>query len=158
MRIDIARRLNRLEQEAGIGAQAQPPPLIVVSFVRPNGQGGEPCQSDRAECIGQVWHRKPGEASQDFETRVMASLQRSERFPTVVIFFPTCEPPRDRPRGCADRHLLYCRDLIPKALSPLWAEATLIRTKAITTEPSPITTRRSNSTPRVLSPSGPGRH
>ena len=86
MRSDLSRRLKRLEQNVGIVAEAQP--LIIVRFVKPNGHGGEPCQSDQAECHGQAWQRKLEETPGDFESRVMSTLQRRKLSPTVLIFFP----------------------------------------------------------------------
>jgi hypothetical protein len=84
----LKRRLERLEAKSGIGAI--PPPLIIVGFVKPNGQfGGEPCEVARAEADGQVWRREPGEKAQDFEKRVIANLPNGEHFPTLLIFFPT---------------------------------------------------------------------
>jgi hypothetical protein len=82
MRSNISRRLKA-------HIHSSPQPVIFVRFVRPNGQfGGQPCQSNRAECDGQVWERRPRETSQDLERRVCKSLQRHEDGPTVVIFFP----------------------------------------------------------------------
>ena len=87
MRHDIPRRLTQLEQKAHI--HNAPQPVILVTFVRPNGQfGGQPCQSNSAECDDQIWERMPQERLQDFESRVVESLQRHEDRPTVVIFFP----------------------------------------------------------------------
>jgi hypothetical protein len=86
MRCDLSRRLKRLEQNVGVVAEAQP--LIIVRFIKPNGHGGEPCQSDRAECHGQAWQRKPEETPQDFKSRVMSTLQKRKVSPTILIFFP----------------------------------------------------------------------
>ena len=55
-----------------------------VTFVSP----GQPCQSRGAECDGQVWERSRGEKEQDFQNRVLKSLQRDEDSPTVVILHP----------------------------------------------------------------------
>jgi hypothetical protein len=83
----LKRRLERLETKSGIGADPQP--LIIVSFVKPNGQfGGEPCEAARAEADGQVWKREPGETSQDFERHVIANVSKREHMPTLLIFFP----------------------------------------------------------------------
>jgi hypothetical protein len=84
----LQRRLARLEAKSGIGAD--PPPLIILRVVKPNGQfGGEPCEADRAEADGQVWRREPGETSQDFEDRVIANLPKRQHFAARVIFYPT---------------------------------------------------------------------
>ena len=80
MRSNIPRRLRQLEQKAHI--HHAPQPVIFVKFVSP----GQPFQSSRAECDDKVWERAPRETLQDFERRVEESVQRDERYPTVVIF------------------------------------------------------------------------
>jgi hypothetical protein len=82
MRSNIPRRLRQLEEKAHI--HDAPQPIIFVSFVSP----GQPRQSSRAECDGQVWERAPGETQEDFQMRVRESLQRDEDSPTVVILHP----------------------------------------------------------------------
>jgi hypothetical protein len=82
MRDNIPRRLKQLEQKAHI--HDAPQPVIFVTFVSP----GQPCQSRGAECDGQVWERSRGEKEQDFQNRVLKSLQRDEDSPTVVILHP----------------------------------------------------------------------
>jgi hypothetical protein len=87
MRSNIPRRLKQLEQKAHI--HDVPHPVIFVTFVSPNGQsGGQPCQSNRAECDGQMWERMARETPQGFERRIRENLQRHEDGATVVIFFP----------------------------------------------------------------------
>jgi len=84
----LQRRLTRLEAQAGMNAE--PPPLVIVSYVEPNGQfGGAPCESDRAEANGHAWRREPGETSQDFESRVIANLPKREHLPTILTFSPS---------------------------------------------------------------------
>jgi hypothetical protein len=82
----LKRRLDRLEAESGIGAS--PPLLIIVRFVKSNGQfGGEPCDAARAEAAEQVWTREPGETSPDFECRVVADVRTHRPFARFVMFF-----------------------------------------------------------------------
>ena len=90
MRNNISRRLSKLEEKAHI--HDPPQPVIFVTFVSP----GRPCQSNRAECDGQVWERRPRETQQDFEHRVAEDLQRYEDHPTVVIFCPEGKPEAER--------------------------------------------------------------
>jgi hypothetical protein len=61
MRRDICRRIERLEQQAGISAV----PNIFLCLV----DGG-----DQAESDGLTWQREPGEVQTDFETRIIADL------------------------------------------------------------------------------------
>ena len=82
MRSNISRRLRQLEQKAHI--HDPPQPVICVTFVSPEG----PCQSRRAECDDQVWKRAREETEENFRSRVRETLQRDERSPTVVIFYP----------------------------------------------------------------------
>ena len=68
-----------------------------------------------------------------------------------------------RPAGPATmielwRTLTKRSDLTRTTLWPFMTEASLTRTKATMTEPLPITTRRSGSIPRTLSPFSPGVH
>jgi hypothetical protein len=82
----LKRRLERLEVKSGTGAE--PPQLIIVSFVKSNGQfGGEPCEVARAEAGEQVWTLEPGETSQDFECRVIADVRTHRSFARFVMFF-----------------------------------------------------------------------
>lgn len=83
----LQRRLTRLEAQGGINAD--PPPLVIVKYIKSNGQfGAAPCESDRAEANGQVWRREPGETSPDFESRVIANLPKREHLPTILTFSP----------------------------------------------------------------------
>jgi hypothetical protein len=87
MRNNIPRQLEQLEQKIHI--HEAPQPVIFVTFVKPKGSfGGQPCQSDRAECDDQMWERKLRETPEDFERRVFENLQRHEHCPTIVIFSP----------------------------------------------------------------------
>ena len=56
------------------------------------------------------------------------------------------------------RALTRRSDLIRTTLWPIMTEASLTRTKTITTEPLPITTRRSDSIPSTLPPFPTGQH
>jgi hypothetical protein len=79
------RRLSRLEAQSH--ANAEPPPFIVVRFVKPDGQcGGEPCDTVRAEADGRVWDRGPGETKAQFEQRVIADIPERTG---LLIFFPS---------------------------------------------------------------------
>jgi hypothetical protein len=80
MRSNIPRRLRQLEQKARI--HDAPQPVIFVTFVDP----GQPCQSKRAECDGQVWERTPRETQEDFKRRVTENLQRDGSYNTLVFF------------------------------------------------------------------------
>jgi hypothetical protein len=82
MRSNIFRRLMHVEQKAHI--HDPPQPVIFVRFVSP----GQPYQSSRAECDGQVWERALGELEEAFQRRVFERLMRDERSPTIVIFHP----------------------------------------------------------------------
>ena len=71
----LERRLARLETKAWVNSDTSPQ-VIVVSFVKPNGQhGGQPCDSYRAEADGQVWDREPNEKLEEFEERVLAAVR-----------------------------------------------------------------------------------
>ena len=71
----MERRLARLETKARLNSDTSPQ-IIVVSFVKPNGQyGGRPCDSYRAEADGHVWHREPSETLEEFEERVVTAVR-----------------------------------------------------------------------------------
>jgi hypothetical protein len=82
MRSNVSRRLRYLEEKSHI--HDPPQPVICVTFVSPD----RPCQSRRAECGDQIWERARGETENNFRSRVRETLQRDERSPTVVIFYP----------------------------------------------------------------------
>jgi len=85
MRSNIPRRLRQLEPEGPYSRSA------AASYFSYFCQTGAAVSVGPAECDGQVWERMPRETPQDFERRVMESLQRREHCPTVVIFFPERE-------------------------------------------------------------------
>lgn len=104
MRSNISRRLTHLEEKAGIATNAEKPVLIIVRFVNPNGHGGEQCESGRAMFDNQIWNRKPGETTDDFESRVIANLPEFEHA-DYVIFHPGRgdETPTTQPSSAANR-------------------------------------------------------
>lgn len=88
MRNNICQRLRQLEEKAHI--HEAPQPVIFVRFIRPDGQA---CQSERAQCDGQVWERTPRETLQDFERRVSENLQLHGDSAAVVIVRPETSNP-----------------------------------------------------------------
>ena len=94
----LERRLARLETKAWVNSDTSPQ-VIVVSFVKPNGQyGGQPCDSYRAEADGQVWDREPSEKLEEFEERVLAVVRARDEAVSarngalkVVFFWPAEE-------------------------------------------------------------------
>ena len=93
MRNTLQRRLAHLERGGGINTGL--PRLIVISFVKPNGQfGGATCEPARAEANGRVLHREAGETRKQFESRVKAEAlnhNHDQHSPTSIIFFPAEE-------------------------------------------------------------------
>ena len=89
----LERRLARLETKARVNSDTSPQ-VIVVSFVKPNGQyGGQPCDSYRAEADGPAWHREASETLEEFEERVLAAVRardeavRARNGSLKVVFF-----------------------------------------------------------------------
>ena len=76
-------RLANLETEAGINAEL--PPTIGISFVKPNGE----CYCDHVEADGRMWHRNPNEPQEDFQRRVLSNIPPRPGRSCVVIFWDT---------------------------------------------------------------------
>jgi hypothetical protein len=76
MRRDVSKRIERLEQEAGI--TATPPPNVFFYFADPG---------DHAQFGDRVWDRKQGEQGKEFEARILAELETAGCKPPFVVFF-----------------------------------------------------------------------
>ena len=89
MRRALASRLRRIKAARGVAAGSKPLAPLVVRFVQPTGEfGGEVCRTDRAEAVGRVWHREPGESQEAFEARVLAELAEHGTGPFQVMMYP----------------------------------------------------------------------
>jgi hypothetical protein len=60
MRRDVHRRIEKLEQQAGLGAK----PLPIVFFYFSDG-------ANHAKTDGLEWHRRPNEEKAAFESRIL---------------------------------------------------------------------------------------
>jgi hypothetical protein len=79
MRRDILRRIERVEQRAGISDT--PPPIVILKFANP----GDECH--RALVNDREYHREPYETEEQFERRVFADMRERNEQPRGLFFF-----------------------------------------------------------------------
>jgi hypothetical protein len=75
MRRDISRRIERLEEVAGI--TAKPLPIVLFYF----GDGANHAKSD-----GREWHRRPNEEQTEFEARIVSDPALADRRRGFVVW------------------------------------------------------------------------
>ena len=86
MRRDIPRRLERLEQRAGISNE--PERTIFLSF-------GDDYSANHAKSGQREWQRRPHERQTEFEDRVVTDLKAAHvRPPFMVVLFNLDSEPR----------------------------------------------------------------
>lgn len=78
MRRDICKRIERLEQQAGI--TETPPPNVFLCFADPE-------TANHAQSGNRAWDRQPGEQGKEFEARILSELDMAGCKPPFVVFF-----------------------------------------------------------------------
>jgi hypothetical protein len=78
----MSKRIERLEQQAGI--TATPPPNVFFCFADPE-------IADHAPCADRTWQRKPGEQGREFEARILVELELAGCNPPKRSVNSACE-------------------------------------------------------------------
>jgi hypothetical protein len=79
MRRDIPRRIERLEQAAGVGEK--PLPNLFFHFTDKQAS----TTAIRAEANGLAWQQEPDEAEKDFQDRVVGDLRSAGHKPPFLV-------------------------------------------------------------------------